>query len=48
MTPGSAGVLADKLMRVVDAEGREDWLLIHIEVQGLDQADFGERLFVYN
>jgi hypothetical protein len=40
--------LADKLVRVVDTQGHEDWLLIHIEVQGLDQADFGERLFVYN
>jgi len=26
--------LADKLVRVVDTEGQEDWLLIHLEIQG--------------
>ena len=40
--------LADKLVRVVDRQGREDWLLIHIEVQGGAAADLAERLFVYN
>lgn len=40
--------LADKLVRVVDRQGREDWLLIHIEVQGGAEADLAERLFVYN
>ncbi len=40
--------IADKLVRVIDTEGCEDWLLIHIEVQGEDQHDFAERLFVYN
>ena len=40
--------LADKLVRVVDTDGQEDWLLIHIEVQGDPDADLAERLFVYN
>ncbi len=40
--------IADKLVRVVDTEGREDWLLVHVEVQGRDRDDFAERLFVYN
>ena len=40
--------LADKLVRVVDTSGQEDWLLIHIEVQGDPHADLAERLFVYN
>jgi hypothetical protein len=40
--------LADKLVRVVDSAGREDWLLIHVEVQGEAEPDLAERLFVYN
>ena len=40
--------LADKLVQVVDSDGREDWLLIHIEVQGQTESEFAERLFVYN
>jgi hypothetical protein len=40
--------LADKLVRVVDTAGQEDWLLIHLEVQGDPDAALAERLFVYN
>ena len=40
--------LADKLVRVVDTAGQEDWLLIHLELQGDPDADLAERLFVYN
>jgi hypothetical protein len=40
--------LADKLVRVVDFSGHEDWLLIHLEVQGDPDTELGERLFVYN
>ncbi len=40
--------LADKLVRVTDTAGLEDWLLIHIEVEGSGEADLSERLFVYN
>ena len=32
--------LADKLVQVVDSDGREDWLLIHIEVQGQTESEF--------
>jgi hypothetical protein len=37
--------LADKLVRVVDTAGEEDWLLIHVEVQGDRDVDLAERLF---
>ncbi len=40
--------LADKLVRVMDSTGREDWLLIHVEVQGDAEPDLAKRLFVYN
>jgi len=38
--------LADKLMRVVDTAGQEDWLFIHLEVQGDPDAELAERLLV--
>jgi len=40
--------LADKLVQVVDIEGQEDWLLIHVEIQGRSESAFAQRLFVYN
>lgn len=39
--------LADKLFKVWRNDGREAWLLIHIEVQGNKDKDFPERMFVY-
>ncbi|QVL49772.1 MAG: DUF4351 domain-containing protein [Thiocapsa sp.] len=39
---------ADSLIRVTSREGGEDWLLVHVEVQGRNQADFARRMFVYN
>ncbi|CRI67451.1 conserved hypothetical protein [Thiocapsa sp. KS1] len=39
---------ADSLIRVTSREGDEDWLLVHVEVQGQNQADFAQRMFVYN
>ncbi len=39
---------ADKLARVYLRDGSEKWLLIHVEVQGYEQAEFSERMFVYN
>ncbi len=39
---------ADKLAKVFLRDGSEKWLLIHIEVQGYEQAEFAERMFVYN
>lgn len=38
----------DKLVRVTLLNGDENWIYIHIEVQGTKQAEFAERMFVYN
>jgi hypothetical protein len=38
----------DKLVRVTRPSGQEDWIYIHLEVQGTAQAEFAERMFVYN
>ena len=38
----------DKLIRVWRKDDKETWLLIHIEVQGTRDADFSERMYVYN
>ena len=38
----------DKLVRVTLLTGDEKWIYIHIEVQGTKQAEFSERMFVYN
>lgn len=38
----------DKLVRVYQHDGREDWVYIHIEIQGQHDADFAKRMFVYN
>ncbi len=38
----------DKLVRVTGQGGQQEWLYIHLEVQGSPQASFAERMFVYN
>jgi hypothetical protein len=38
----------DKLARVMGREGREDWVWVHVEVQGARQSEFAERMFVYH
>ena len=38
----------DKLVRVTLQNGDENWIYIHIEVQGTMQTEFAERMFVYN
>lgn len=38
----------DKLVKVTRQSGQEDWIYIHIEVQGSAQAEFAKRMFVYN
>jgi len=38
----------DKLVRVWRRDGREEWVLIHVEVQNQDEADFAQRVFVYH
>ena len=40
--------LADKLFKVWLKDGREHWLLIHVEVQGDYEKEFPERMFDYN
>lgn len=38
----------DRLVRVTVLNGDESWIYIHIEVQGTRQAEFAQRMFVYN
>jgi len=38
----------DKLVRVTRLNGDEEWIYLHIEVQGTRQAEFARRMFVYN
>ncbi len=40
--------LADKLFKIWLRDGRERWLLIHIEIQGTVEPDFPERMSNYN
>src|SRR5258708_38511591 len=40
--------LADKLFKVWRKNGRELWLLVHVEVQGRVERRFGRRMFGYN
>jgi hypothetical protein len=40
--------LIDKLVQVATLEGDEQWVYIHIEIQGGHDSDFTERLFTYN
>ncbi|MEH6305598.1 hypothetical protein RYH73_08085 [Olivibacter sp. CPCC 100613] len=39
--------VVDKLARVNTREGKEEWVLIHVEVQGRYQKDFPKRMFTY-
>ena len=39
---------ADKLVKVWLKSGAEEWLLIHIEVQGKKEEHFEERMYIYN
>ena len=41
------GRRVDQLFKVWRKDGREAWLLIHVEVQGSKEKDFPERMFVY-
>lgn len=40
--------LVDKLVKLTRIGGAEDWLYIHVEVQGDVQDGFAERMFIYN
>jgi hypothetical protein len=38
----------DKLVKVFLKEGREAWLLIHIEIQNYQDQGFPERIYIYH
>ena len=38
--------LADKLVQVWRRDGDEAWVLVHIEVQGQEEAAFAKRMYV--
>ena len=40
--------LVDRLVQVATRTGGEQWVYVHVEVQGQHDADFPERLFTYN
>ncbi len=40
--------LADKLVKVYLLDGTEQWLLIHLEVQGTARAGLAKRIYIYN
>nr|WP_294873160.1 hypothetical protein [uncultured Pedobacter sp.] len=37
----------DKLVKVFTKSGKEEWILVHIEVQGQYHQDFAKRMFTY-
>ena len=37
----------DKLVKVFTRSGQEEWILIHIEIQGYNDRDFAKRMFKY-
>ena len=39
--------LVDKLVKVYTTEGKETWVVVHVEVQGQKETDFARRMFVY-
>ena len=40
--------LADKLVKVWLHSGEDALVLIHVEIQGQEQSDFAERMYIYN
>jgi hypothetical protein len=38
----------DKLVQVRRLSGEEDWIYLHLEIQGKPELEFAERMFVYN
>jgi hypothetical protein len=37
----------DKLVKVFTKAGKEEWILVHVEVQGYTDSDFAKRMFTY-
>ncbi|MBS1663428.1 MAG: hypothetical protein JST68_20465 [Bacteroidetes bacterium] len=44
---GSDTRLVDKLVKVYKQDGSEEWILVHVEVQGRNEKGFAERMFKY-
>jgi hypothetical protein len=42
-----ASRFVDKLVKVFTKEGHEEWILVHIEVQGYTDPHFADRMFTY-
>jgi len=40
--------LADKLVKIYRKSGEENWILIHVEIQGQEESNFAQRMFIYN
>ncbi len=40
--------VVDKLVRVKRLGGQHEWVVVHLEIQGQQQAAFAERMFVYH
>jgi hypothetical protein len=40
--------IVDKLVKVYLRNGREEWLLLHIEIQNQKEEDFNERVYIYS
>ncbi len=40
--------VVDKLVRVTRLGGQHEWVVVHLEIQGQQQAAFAERMFVYH
>jgi len=40
--------VVDKLVRVWRTGGQEEWVLVHVEVQSQEEAEFARRMYVYN
>lgn len=37
----------DKLIKVYTLAGIEEWILVHVEVQGYRDMDFARRMYIY-
>ena len=44
---GGGARVVDMLVKVFLMDGREEWMLLHLEIQGRHKKDFGHRMFRY-
>ncbi|MGH7140663.1 MAG: hypothetical protein ACREHD_33440, partial [Pirellulales bacterium] len=40
--------VVDKLVKVWRTDGKEEWVLVHVEVQSQPETEFARRMFIYN